>query len=75
MYAAGLIDSTLRYGLKNRYRYTYIPRSSKGDGRVDGYEIHGDPLDGWPKRWHFYLDQSGVLRGDDTAANENSPSL
>ena len=62
MYAAGLIDGTLRLSVKNRYRYTYVPKAPEADGRVTDYEIHGDPIDSTPIRWHFYTDRTGVLR-------------
>ena len=76
MYAARLINDTLRLGLKNRYRYTYLPRISSRNGLVEGYEIHGDPIDSWPKRWHFYTDETGVIRCTSGAtANESSPTL
>ncbi|HET8924158.1 MAG TPA: hypothetical protein VFN26_14310 [Candidatus Acidoferrum sp.] len=74
MYAAGLINDTLRLGLKNRYRYTYLPRIWSQNGLVEGYEIHGDPIDSWPKRWHFYTDETGVIRErEDAPANKMSP--
>ena len=73
MYAAGSINDTLRLGLKNRYRYTYLPRISSQNGLVEGYEIHGDPIDNWPKRWHFYTDETGVIREkEDAPANKMS---
>ena len=76
MYAAGLINDKLRHGLKNRYRYAYLPRISHQNGAVEGYQIHGDPIDGWPKRWHFYTDETGVIRLKEGApANETSPTL
>ena len=74
MYAAGLIDDTLRHGMKNRYRYTYLPRISRQSGSVEGYEIYGDSIDVWPKRWHFYMNETGVIRYREKApANETSP--
>ena len=74
MYAAGLINDTLRYGWKNQYRYTYLPRISNQNESVEGYEIHGDPIDAWPKRWHFYTNETGVIRVKEGApANETSP--
>jgi hypothetical protein len=76
MYAAGLINDTLRYGLKNRYRYTYLPRISTHNASVEGYEIRGDPIDSWPKRWHFYTDDTGLIREVWSApANQTSPDL
>jgi hypothetical protein len=76
MYAAGLINDMLRLGLKNRYRYTYLPRISIQNGLVEGYEIHGDPIDSWPKRWHFYTDETGVIRErEDALANKMSQPL
>jgi hypothetical protein len=76
MHSAGLVNDTLGHGLKNRYRYAYLPRISIKDGSVQGYEIRGDPIDGWPKRWHFYTNETGVIRAKEgAAANEASPSL
>jgi hypothetical protein len=75
MYAAGLIDETLRLGLKNRYRYTYVPKAPEADGRVTDYEIHGDPIDSTPTRWHFYADRTGVLRYSEGPATKLSNPL
>ncbi|HKW61234.1 MAG TPA: hypothetical protein VJN89_01700 [Candidatus Acidoferrum sp.] len=76
MYAAGLINDTLRHGAKNRYRYTYLPRISSQNALVEGYEIRGDPIDDWPKRWHFYSNEAGVIRLKEGApANETSPGV
>lgn len=76
MEAAGLVNDTLRHGLKNRYRYTYLPRVSDQTGAVEGYEIRGDPIEDWPKRWHFYTNETGVIHVKEGApASQTSPSL
>lgn len=76
MYAAGLIDDTLRYGLKNRYRYVYVPRVSGVNQPVKSYEIRAYSPDFWPKRLYFYMDESGLIRFSDAGpANKNSAPM
>jgi hypothetical protein len=75
MHAAGLIDETLRLGVKNRYRYTYIPKALGVVGRVTDYEIHGDPIDRTSMRWHFCTDRTGVLRYSEGPSTNLSKTL
>jgi hypothetical protein len=60
----GPIDKVLATGVKESYRYTYVPHPSSG--RIDSYEIYADPVD--PKvggARHYFTDESGVIRFTD----------
>jgi hypothetical protein len=71
------IDSLLAGGEKTGYRFSYIPHSSKGDGRMDVYQILADPLA--PRKSgirHFFMDETGVIRASETdPASATSPAL
>ena len=71
------IDQALAGGLKSRYRFTYLPRSTKGDGVMDVYQIYADPVDR-PDRdaRHFFTDQTETIRYSvGRPGNETSPAL
>jgi type IV pilus assembly protein PilA len=71
------IDPVLASGVKAGYRFTYRPKSRKGSGLMDSYEIFADPVQ--PGRTgvrHFYTDESRVIRYEPGGpANSNSQPL
>jgi hypothetical protein len=71
------IDRVLASGVKARYRFTYVPRSTNNDGLIDAYQIFADPIDERKKdSRHFYTDQSESIRmSSGTTANEKSAEL
>jgi len=75
MFTDGLIEAALGRGEKNHYHFTYLPKISATKGRVEGFQIQADPTGG-SKGWHFYIDETSVLRAKENApANEASPAL
>ena len=71
-----MIDPVLGSGEKAGYRFTYNSQSTKGDGRLDAYQICADPLPGKPYRHHFFVDETGIFRTSDTGpANATSTIL
>ena len=75
--AAGLIDEVLASGIKGGYVLTYTVLTSDSLGQVTSYAITADPLlVGSTGQRHFYADQSGVIRSNDTAtAGATDPPL
>jgi hypothetical protein len=58
------VDRVLAGGLKSGYRFTYIPRSLTGHGRLDSYVISADPVrpsNPYTSR-HFFTDETGIIR-------------
>jgi len=72
-----VIDPVLAGGVKTGYRFAYIPRSSKGDGMMDAYEVSANPLEpGKYGRRHFFMNETGVIRLSETGpANASDPAL
>lgn len=72
-----VVDPVLAGGVKTGYRFAYTPRSSKGDGKVDAYEVSADPLEpGKYGKRHFFLNETGVIRVSETGpANASDPAL
>jgi hypothetical protein len=72
-----MIDPSLSGGLKTGYRFGYAPRSSRGDGKVDAYELSADPLEpGKHGKRHFFMNETGVIRVSETgSANAADPVL
>ena len=69
------IDEILARGVRNHYRFVYLPRVSAETGRIDGYQIHADPTDE-SNRVHFFTDETGVVRYKEGApASEESPAI
>lgn len=72
------IDEVLASGVKASYRFMYVAKSSKVNGKIDAYQIFADPVDSRNKDMrHSFTDQTGVIRStvDGNAANESSPEL
>jgi len=58
------IDGVLAGGIKSSYRFTHVPRSSKGRGELYCHGIFADPLRP-PSPYtlrHFFVDETGVIR-------------
>lgn len=70
--AAGLIDAELAAASKGGYKFRYriVPAkrdaAATGDEPADGFELVATPAEyGKSGRRSFYLDSTGILRGDD----------
>jgi type IV pilus assembly protein PilA len=67
--SAQLIDSVLSAGTKSGYNFSYGVLTTDSGGHVTTYSLNADPISpGYSGRRHFYTDQSGVIRANDTAA-------
>jgi type IV pilus assembly protein PilA len=66
---AGLIDVVIASGMKNGYLYSYGVVTQDTLGHVIDYLIVADPqVPGTTGQRHFYTDQTGVIRANDSAA-------
>jgi type IV pilus assembly protein PilA len=66
---AELIDTVLSSGTKSGYIFSYATLATDGSGNVTSYSINADPtVPGYTGARHFYADQSGVIRENDTVA-------
>ena len=65
---AGLIDSVLSSGTKSGYTFTYAATSSDANGNILTYTANADPtLAGTTGDSHFFVDQSSLIRVNQTA--------
>lgn len=75
---AGLIDAELASGIKNGYRFFYIPGTSTAGGAIISFAITARPLKyegtGTPS---FFADQTGIIRQttEDRAATDADAAL
>jgi type IV pilus assembly protein PilA len=61
--SAGLIDEVLASGKKSGFTYTYKVLTTDPLGHVTNYSINADPMSvGNTGTRHFYTDQTGVIR-------------
>jgi hypothetical protein len=76
-HAETMISPILAGGNKGGYKFTYSSQSTKGDGKLDAYQILADPLvPGETGKWHFFMDETGVIHRSDTGpANATSDIL
>lgn len=74
---AALIDQVLANGQKSGYTYTYTILAADTLGHVTSYSVNADPIvQGNTGQRHFYADQTGVIRENDTvSAGPTDPSL
>jgi len=74
---AALIDEVLAAGKKNGFLYTYKPIKTDTLGHVIEYSVNADPqVPGSTGQRHFYTDQSGVIReNDSTTAGPSDPGI
>lgn len=67
----------LPMGQRNGYRFTYEPADSDGNGSMDAFTLHADPLqENRSGIRHFFGDESGVIRvspGPEPATAESPP--
>jgi hypothetical protein len=57
------VDAALESGMKMRYRFIYVAKTSNRGSVVDAYQVFADPLDLTNKELrHFFTDQSEVIR-------------
>jgi hypothetical protein len=74
--SAGLIDFTLASGIKHGYRFTYQPQPKDSSGRITGYTIHADPANSGVTGTHYFTNESGVIRQNDSGpAGPDSPFI
>lgn len=73
--SAGLIDGELASGVKNGYKFTYVPGS--GTANIQTYSVYADPVEpGASGQNHYFTDQSGVIRQNtERRAGPNDPPL
>jgi type IV pilus assembly protein PilA len=63
-----LIDEVLASGKKSGYIFSYVALTTDSLGNVTGYSINADPtVPGYTGARHFYVDQTGLIRGNYTA--------
>ncbi len=66
--SAELIDPVLSSGQKTGYQYSYAVLTTDSYGNPTGYSMNADPLvQSYTGTRHFYADQTGVIRENDTA--------
>lgn len=71
LYNAGLIDAELGSGTKAGYRFKLVPLETS-------FKVTATPIQyGTTGDWSFYLDESGVIRGQTSnrEANEHDPAI
>jgi prepilin-type N-terminal cleavage/methylation domain-containing protein len=65
---AGLIDSVLAAGSKSGYLFTVATAGATSGGPSTTYTVNGDPQNSQTGQRHFFSDQSGVIRYNQSAA-------
>jgi len=67
--SAQLIDSSLGAGTKTGYSFVYVPTYQDAAGHYNGFTVNANPqIPGSSGRRYFYIDQTGVIRVNYTAA-------
>ena len=68
--AAAIVDQVLVGGTKSGYNFVYAPGAANPAGVVTTYTYNADPIPprGVSGQRSFYLDQTGVIRYNQTAA-------
>jgi type IV pilus assembly protein PilA len=65
---AGLIDQVLASGIRQGYFITYTPLTMDAQGHPATFSVNADPqIPGNTGQRHFYVDQSCVIRSNDSA--------
>ena len=74
---AGLIDDVLSNGQKSGYIFTYTILAQDSLGHVTSYSVNADPIVvGNTGIRHFYADQTGVIRVNETVgAGPSDPAI
>jgi hypothetical protein len=72
-----LVNLGLASGERVGYKFTYSAQSTKGDGKLDAFQVTADPLvPGKTGNHHFFVDQTGIFRiSKDGPANSSSDVL
>ena len=66
---AELVDEVLSSGLKAGYNYSYAALTTDAQGNVTSYAVNADPqVQNYTGNRHFYTDQTGVIRWNETAS-------
>jgi prepilin-type N-terminal cleavage/methylation domain-containing protein len=67
--SAELIDQILSAGQKAGYQYSYAVLTTDSFGNPTSYSANADPLvQNYTGQLHFYADQTGVIRQNNTAS-------
>ena len=71
-----MIDPALASGEKAGYKFTYRSQSTKGDGKIDAFQVTADPLEpGKTGIHHLFVDQTGVFRVSKNGAADSSSDV
>ena len=65
---AQLVDSVLAAGSKTGYFFTYTVIGTDALGHVQDYALNADPQSATTGQRHFYADQTGVIRENQSVA-------
>jgi prepilin-type N-terminal cleavage/methylation domain-containing protein len=71
---AGLIDEVLASGSKSGYVFTVTTGGATSGGPATTYTVTGDPQNSQTGQRHFFSDQSGVIRYNQSATATASDS-
>ena len=67
--SAQLIDTTIAAGTKSGYSFVYVPTNIDAASHYNGFTLNANPqLPGSSGRRFFFIDQTGVIRVNYTAA-------
>ena len=72
--AAGLIDSVLASGAKSGYTFTYSAGLPDTNGHINSFNFSANPLSSSTGTQYYYVDESGVIRQNSTAAAGSTDS-
>ncbi len=71
-FGAALVDASSTQPVQSGYRFSYETRGLDAAGHATGFVLYVDPVSPNQGRQHYYLDQSGVIRGSSTTASPKS---
>jgi type IV pilus assembly protein PilA len=70
------IEPLFAVGVKSGYKFAYRPRSSKGSGKFDTYEVYASPTrPGKSGRRYFFMSEAGIIHVSETGAANASDSV
>jgi hypothetical protein len=72
--AAGLIDSVLASGAKSGYSLTYSSGAPDANGHINSFSFSANPLSNSTGTQYYFVDGSGVIRQNSTAAAGSTDS-
>ena len=62
----GFIDPRLAFGVKVGYVFHYVPKKDTESRSIDGYTLTADPIDNARGGHHYFADDSGVVRSEES---------